>query len=337
MTTRTPLGSLVAAALSVALPAQASSWRTYVSPTGSDANISNSCGLTTPCRQFAAALTVTDPNGEIVVLASGNFGAVTINQSVTINAPPGIYAGISVFPAPANPTGNGVTIATAGIDVTLNGLTINGMGGNTGIYMSDGARLTVDNCNITNFAQASGIYASGARQLRITNSTFRNNYISANLANGVSAQIQQSRFYPTVTGFAAVLAYSGTVTTTTVDISDSIASGGWHGFRAETDAAGAKARIAVTRSTISNMTGWGAVAYMYGGGTADLTISDSLVTGNGYGIHVFNGRVFAARNTVTFNSVGLYNGGGTLESDGNNSVRNNDADTVGTITGASPL
>jgi hypothetical protein len=43
---------------------------------------------------------------------------------VTITAPPGVYAGISVFPAT-----NGVDIATAGISVALVGLTINGQGG----------------------------------------------------------------------------------------------------------------------------------------------------------------------------------------------------------------
>ena len=41
--------------------------------------------------------TVTDSGGEIVVLSSGGYGPVLINKSVSIIAPEGIYAGISVF------------------------------------------------------------------------------------------------------------------------------------------------------------------------------------------------------------------------------------------------
>jgi hypothetical protein len=66
-------------------------------------------------------MTVTAANGEIVVLDSGGYGRVTIDKSVSIVAPPGIYAGISVFAGQ-----DGVTIFTPGITVVLRGLTING-------------------------------------------------------------------------------------------------------------------------------------------------------------------------------------------------------------------
>ena len=71
-----------------------------------------------PCRDFATALAATNPNGEIIVLDSGGYGAVTIGQSVSIIAPPGVYAGISVFGG-----GDGVTIAAGPADkVTFRGL-----------------------------------------------------------------------------------------------------------------------------------------------------------------------------------------------------------------------
>ncbi len=68
--------------------------RTFVSTAGFD---TNDCSLTAPCRGFAKALTVTDVGGEIVVLDSGGYGAVAIGQPVSIIAPSGVYAGISVF------------------------------------------------------------------------------------------------------------------------------------------------------------------------------------------------------------------------------------------------
>ena len=96
--------------------------RTFVASNGNDAN---ACSLAAPCRGFARAITQTSANGEIIVLDSAGYGAVTIDRSVTITAPAGVYAGISVF------TGAGITVATPGAAVTLRGLTINGQGGAT--------------------------------------------------------------------------------------------------------------------------------------------------------------------------------------------------------------
>ncbi len=86
--------------------------RTFVSGAGSD---TNACTLVAPCRGFAVALTHTDPNGEIIVLDSAGYGPVTIDKSVSIVAPPGVYAGISVF------SGDGIVISGSGIDVALRG------------------------------------------------------------------------------------------------------------------------------------------------------------------------------------------------------------------------
>jgi hypothetical protein len=58
----------VVVALSIALaPAALGAQRTFVSTSGNDAN---ACSLTAPCRSFGAAITQTDPNGEIIVLDS---------------------------------------------------------------------------------------------------------------------------------------------------------------------------------------------------------------------------------------------------------------------------
>ena len=65
-----------------------SAQRTFVASYGNDANTSNNCSIVLPCRQFLAALTVTNPKGEIIVLNSAGYGAVTIVQAVSIVAPP---------------------------------------------------------------------------------------------------------------------------------------------------------------------------------------------------------------------------------------------------------
>jgi hypothetical protein len=77
----------------IAFPAAAvSPQRTFVSASGSDAN---PCSLPLPCRTFGAAITAVVSNGEVIVLDSGGYGAVVINKSVELIAPPGIYAGIT--------------------------------------------------------------------------------------------------------------------------------------------------------------------------------------------------------------------------------------------------
>src|SRR5215467_8341508 len=87
--------------------ASAQAQRTFVSGLGSD---SNPCARTAPCRTFTQALLGTAAGGEVVVLDSAGYGAFTITQPVSIIAPPGVYAGISVF------SGDGITITAGGSD-----------------------------------------------------------------------------------------------------------------------------------------------------------------------------------------------------------------------------
>jgi hypothetical protein len=140
--------------------------RTFVAPTGVD---SPTCSITTPCRTFSGALAVTDAAGEIVVLGSAGYGRVTIDKSVTIAAPPGVYAGITVFPGT-----NGVDIHTFGVKVVLRGLTINGQGGDIGIDATSGSELAIENCAVTNMAQH-GIRIAGPLSATVTDTAVRGN------------------------------------------------------------------------------------------------------------------------------------------------------------------
>ena len=142
---------IITAALGLlaAVPAQAVQ-RAYVSAvSGNDANTATGCQANAPCRWFATAVTVVDPGGEVVAMDTGAYGGINLTQSIAITAAPGAYAGISVF------SGAGIIIATAGINVTLRGLTINGMGGTTGVSITNAASVSFENCVIANFINGS--------------------------------------------------------------------------------------------------------------------------------------------------------------------------------------
>ena len=157
----------IAAVAAIAVFAQLgnAAQRTFVSGFGSDAD---SCALSAPCRGFATALINTDPNGEIIVLDSAGYGPVTIDKSVSIVAPDGVYAGISVF------SGDGVIVSGSGIDVVLRGLTINGQGGNRGILYTFGASLRISNCVVSHMS-GTGVVIGWGGQVTIEDSLIRDN------------------------------------------------------------------------------------------------------------------------------------------------------------------
>src|SRR6266508_4030813 len=109
------IATLLALCLSAA-PAQATTFRTFVSAHGSDAN---ACTLPSPCRTFAAALAQTSAGGIIDVLDPAGYGALTITKSITIIGRD--WASILVT------SGNAITIsANPGDVVNLRGLIIDG-------------------------------------------------------------------------------------------------------------------------------------------------------------------------------------------------------------------
>src|SRR5687767_11091784 len=101
--------------------------RSFVSGLGNDAHPGT---REQPKRTFASALPVTDVGGEIVALDSAGFASstLTINKSVSIISPPGVYAGVSVA------SGTGITVSIGTNDVVvLRGLTLKGAGGSVGV------------------------------------------------------------------------------------------------------------------------------------------------------------------------------------------------------------
>src|ERR1700687_4488233 len=97
--------------------------RVFVSQrSGTDPNACNN--ILTPCQTCAGAVVQLNPGGEAIVLDSGGYGPVTITQSLTIEAPPGVLAFIHP------PSGNAITISAGASDaVVLRGLVLNGGSG----------------------------------------------------------------------------------------------------------------------------------------------------------------------------------------------------------------
>jgi len=342
----------VAAALafaSAATAVHASAQRTFVSPNGADANTVSNCSLLLPCRSFGAAITVTNAAGEIIVLDSAGYGPVVVTKSVSIIAPPGIYAGVSVL------AGEGVTINTAGINVTLRGLAVNGQGGTVGIHFSQGSRLDIDGCTVSNMGQE-GILVDGPGTISIANTTIVANSgigIDVNAAavvtiaesliesnassgvairNGASATIEHTTVVKNgnygiwVQGVAAGTRVAVVSSVVTDHVSNP-------GIYAETAAASLVAHLDVANSTVArnahgvalNTTAGGTVlAGIVNNQLVENTGSGVLVSGNGATARVSRNSIF--RNSNGFNAIG----GGILYSPTTNYVRDNT--TNGTAT-----
>jgi len=321
--------SIAVATPFISLQAQAVQ-RTHVSAAfGSDANTATNCAAAAPCRFFTAAMTVTDPNGEVIVLDSGGYGAVTITQSVALIAPTGVYAGISVFPG-----ADGVTIATAGVNVVLRGLSINGQGGNNGINMTAGNSLTVENCVISNVTQ-NGITVNAATNVNITDTIVRRNgNYGINLQNGVKATITRAVASGHVNNFGIFL-NGNTPSTSTVDIADSTVDGNYYGIYAFSTVSTAILKLSVRDSRIVGNSSVGLAAVSNAGAAVSLTASNNMVSNNANGLYASGAgaKIISTGNTVTGNTYGgFFNGSGVFVSAGNNTVYDNGANTSGTIT-----
>jgi hypothetical protein len=285
--------------------ALAAAQRTFVASNGNDAN---PCSLVLPCRSFASAIAQTISGGEVIVLDSAGYGPVTITQSVSIIAPAGIYAGISV---PSNQMG--VTIATPGVDVVLQGLTMNTFGGQVGVFMTDGASLRVDDCVISNFV--TGVSVSTNASVTITGTTIQRGNIGISLGNGAAANVRNSQILLHVYEGVVVYGADGpppSEKTTSLFIVDSLVSG--TGSDGSTNCIDNNplvgiGNVSATRLTVNRC----ANAFINGAldPAITTTVGNSMVTGN---------------------SVGFHGQAGAFQSLGNNQLSGNTTDTVGTIT-----
>jgi len=220
---------------------------TWVSGSGND---SNACTFASPCLTFTGALAKTTASGIITAKDAGDFGQVTITQSVTID---GANMG-SIGPGSQDV---GIYISspsTTAISVIIHNLTINGLGiAAAGIVVDNAVNLTIDNCRIEGFTEVGVVLTSGMPE----NVVIRDTVIDgANVGGADGVMTEQSSPVATpndtvsldnvtikVTG-VAVFSRNGTMQITYSVITQSII-----GVQADTSAVISLANTAITSNT----------------------------------------------------------------------------------------
>jgi len=333
--------------------AAAGAQRTFVASNGVDTNV---CSILSPCRGFARAITQTAAGGEIIVLDSAGYGIVTIDKSVSIIAPAGVYAGISVFAAQ-----DGITIATPSIAVVLRGLNINGQGGNKGVAVNaPTVTLHLESIVIAGMGSTGVSMLSGGGSLLVRDSMVRGNGAGGLVVAGARGGIDRTRIENNA-GTGLELQLEAWVT-----VSDSsVTQNGSHGIEADdsgptgtytqlsvqgstvTDNGGDGIKLtvvlartvvaSVTRSVVARNFSNGVNALATDTGFVYVTLDADTIEGNaqtgilaGCGLsnagHV---KLIASGNTVSRNSVGINVTFGDAHSLSNNLVYSNVADIIG--------
>ena len=242
---------------------------TWVSGSGSD---SNACTFASPCATFTGALANTSAGGMITAKDAGDFGAVTITQSVTID---GSNLGSITFTS-----GAGLNI-TASANVTVQNLTINGLGSaNNGVAVGSGGIVIVDNCRIMN-TTSYGIYFSGAGNLTVENSIVESLIGVANVGIYINANATENVV----------------VKNTVIDASPVSANN--YGF-------GVSEKVGLVQTSLQNVTviGAGNSAVAIGKGVTEIT--GSVLTQSGTGVFAVNGATISvASSMITANTTGV--------------------------------
>jgi len=270
-----PMCTILATVLTIVpISAFAAAQRTFVASYGLTTNTAFNCSLTKPCRAFAEAISVTGSKGEVVVLDSAGYGPVAITKSVSIIAPPGIYAGISVI------SGDGVTVNAPGAVVVLRGLFINGQGGRWGVHLQNAARVRIEGCTISNMAQEGVHHAAPGAELVMLDTIVRDNGNSGiNVVADTSIVLDHVRSEHNQGAGLGIVSSSSEASAT---ITDSIfAHNAGNGIVADANV-DTPTYIHVERSTMSNNGGAGFVATtVHAGAVVSATLARNAINRNG--------------------------------------------------------
>ena len=311
--------ALVFAPVVLTAPAQATQiYHAWVSNTGND---SASCDITAPCATFAGAYSKTAADGEITCLTSGDFGALPITKSITVDCQNSIGSsatGASIGPfnitAPA-----GSVITLRGLDFDFLGTSI-GCGAEGPVTFTGGGVLHLQKMKINhaNLDSCNGVWfaPTSTATLDITDSDITDNGASGSGA-GVYIQPQSG--------------VQANVTVTRTQI-----QGNYFGIFGD-GRSGGTIRATIKDSVVSGNIENGITA-VSSGASVVFMVDQTEVSGNLAGMFAGGSNAgMLARNTTVFNNtVGLdTTGGGTLYTYGNNSVNGNT--TNGAFTGTAAL
>ncbi len=137
--------------------------RTFVSSTGSDANVCST--QTTPCRNLAAAIAQVAVDGEVIVLAPGEYESapLLIGKGVKITSPSGTVAFIR----------QPITINAAAARVVLSGLTLKGVAPGNGVTLIAADTLSIEDSTLDGWTVGLRLTNAAAAQVVVSNSVLR--------------------------------------------------------------------------------------------------------------------------------------------------------------------
>ena len=173
--------------------------RTFVASFGVDAG-NLTCSLANPCRTFNVAIGVVNAGGEVVILDTAGYGPFTINKSIKVIGPSGVYGGISVQGGAGATTGIVINAGNSD-DITLRGLDITGVPGavgpfpDIGIDIQNAGGVHIEKSSIGNFNQgtSSCINFSTANTVRVyVVDSFLRECRTGISANGTAVPCQQA-------------------------------------------------------------------------------------------------------------------------------------------------
>ncbi len=333
---RVALGLLFAIALSgtLTLPVEASP-QAFVSVSGDDfdrnrsdtadpntINPRTNCDPVWPCRTITRALAAVDDGGEVVIVSSGNYDPFSIGKSVSVVAAPGVHAVIAAV------SGNAITIDTRGI-VALRGLTLIGLGGETGINLVSADQLDVEDFVLDGFSgNAIALLSSSATsKIQISDTTVRNSggCCSSAVYVKTSSGVLINRLWMDRNRHGLVVDYGP------IAIRDSVATrqivhGVW--------ARGLNAEVFLTIENCT-ITGTELGSGIIVGDPSEprhptnVLVSNSTVTNNQLGLSahppsILNTTVWVSNTTIALNQRGVVHSGGTdVLSRGNNTLEGN--------------
>ena len=275
MTTTLRFAVVLFALTFLARTSEAQLTKIFVASYGNDAN-DGSRGA--PKRNFQPAHNAVAAGGQIVVLDTAGYGALTINKSLAVTVPPGVNGFVTV-----SGSSNGILISASSSDiVVLRGLIVEGGGpaaNGTGIVAVSVGRLTVDDCVVRNFTVGTYLLNAPGSHLLVRGGSVRNTQFGIEVHAASSGVI-----------------LDGLVTNCAVDNASQAAL-----FVRNEAVSSVAATLTAVGCTLTN-SGNGLVA---NGSTSVLYADNCVVSGNTTDVATVNGaNTFSRGNNVCTNNAG---------------------------------
>ena len=255
--------------------AYAQSPKIFIASTGADANDGSRAS---PKRSLQAAHDAVAAGGEVVILDTAGYGAVTITKSVGVVVPPGVNGFVTVTAASTN----GITINAGANDVVaLRGLIIEGTGivaNGNGIYATSVGTLLIDDTIVRNFYEGIYVFSTVTTHLVVQGGAVRN-----------------TRYGIDVEDHASNVQVSAQITDTNVTGSTSSA------FISVNNNSGSTVRLVSTRCVASaNLYAFTAI------GSGAQNVADGCsITGNSIVFNPSTGTNFTRGNNTIYNNANL--------------------------------